>query len=146
MEFLADAGPAGLFVAAFLAATILPLSSEIVLGALLLGGQSPLVLVPVATAGNVLGSLVNYGLGYRASVGLVKKWPGLSGDEFLRAERRVARYGKYTLLFAWVPFIGDPLTVAAGALRVPLTWFVVLVTAGKLARYVAISYVTLQID
>ena len=144
MEFFAELGYIGLFIAAFLAATILPLSSEIVLGTLLLGGLSPVTLVIVATAGNVLGSLVNYALGYWASLGVIKKWLKMSEDEFVRAEQRFTQYGMLALCFAWVPIIGDPITVMAGILRIRLFWFVILVTFGKLLRYLVISYFVLE--
>ncbi|WP_024462052.1 YqaA family protein [Marinimicrobium sp. LS-A18] len=143
MEHLAELGYLGLFLSAFLAATILPLSSEVVLSALLLSGLSPVVLVSVATVGNVLGSLTNYALGYWGSLVVVKKWLRMSEDDFVRAEVRVRKYGMVSLCFAWVPIIGDPLTVIAGVLRIRLRWFLLLVTAGKLARYVVISYMTL---
>ena len=145
MEYFAELGYFGLFVAAFLAATILPLSSEIVLGALLLNGLSPIALIIVATTGNVLGSLTNYGLGYWVSLGLIKKWLKISEEEFVRAEQRFERYGLISLCFAWVPVIGDPLTVVAGVLRIRLFWFVVLVTGGKLMRYIAVSYFAMQV-
>ena len=144
MAFLSELGYAGLFIASFLAATILPLSSELVLSALLVSGLSPTTLVLVATIGNVLGALLNYTLGYWASLGLVKKWLKYTDVEFLRAEQRFKKYGIFSLLFAWVPIIGDPITVVAGVLRIHLAWFLILVTAGKLIRYVVISYFILQ--
>lgn len=144
MEYLSGLGYTGLFVSAFLAATILPLSSELVLSSLLLGGLAPGTLVLLATAGNVLGSLTNYALGYWASTAVVKKWLKMSEAEFMKAEQRFAKYGMFSLCFAWVPVIGDPLTVIAGVLRVRLLWFLLLVTAGKLMRYVAVSYVVLS--
>ena len=144
MEHFSDFGYAGLFLSAFLAATILPLSSELVLSALLLGGLSPTTLVIVATTGNVLGSLTNYALGYWASKVMVKKWLRMSEDDFVRAEQRFVKYGLFSLCFAWLPVVGDPLTVMAGVLRIRLRWFLLLVTAGKLLRYVVISYLVLQ--
>ena len=146
MEYFSELGYFGLFIAAFLAATILPLSSEIVLSTLLLSGLPPVSLVIIATIGNVLGSLVNYALGYWASVEVVKRWLKISEEEFVRAERRFVKYGLFSLLFAWVPIIGDPLTVIAGALRIRLLWFVLLVTTGKLIRYIVVSYLILQVD
>ncbi|MEE4249933.1 MAG: YqaA family protein [Alcanivoracaceae bacterium] len=143
MESLSELGYIGLFLAAFLAATILPLSSEVVLSALLIAGLSPVTLVMVATVGNVLGSLTNYALGRWAGVVVVRKWLRVSQDDFARAERRFAKYGIFSLLFAWVPVIGDPLTVIAGVMRIRLDVFVVLVTAGKFLRYVVISYLVL---
>lgn len=144
MEYFSELGYFGLFVAAFLAATILPLSSEIVLSALLLTGLSPIVLVTIAITGNVLGSLTNYALGYWASLGVIKKWLKISEEEFVRAEQRFVKYGLFSLCFAWVPIIGDPLTVLAGVLRIQLLWFVILVSVGKLMRYIVISYFVLQ--
>jgi membrane protein YqaA with SNARE-associated domain len=144
MENLIEFGYFGLFIAAFLAATILPLSSELVLSVLLLSGLSPTTLVIVATVGNVLGSLTNYALGYWASLAFVKKWLKLSEAEFESAEERFKKYGLFSLLFAWVPIIGDPITVIAGILRIRLWLFLILVTIGKLLRYIVISYLTLQ--
>ena len=146
MEYFLELGHVGLFISAFLAATILPLSSEIVLSALLLNGLSPTSLVIIATTGNVLGSLTNYALGYWASLVVVKKWLRMSEDDFVRAEQHFVKYGMFSLCFAWVPIIGDPLTVMAGVLRVRLKWFLILVTAGKFLRYVVISYMVLNVN
>ena len=144
MEYFAELGHVGLFIVAFLAATILPLSSEIVLGALLLSGLSPISLVIIATTGNVLGSTTNYFLGYWASLVVIKKWLRMSEADFVRAEQRFVKYGMLSLCFAWVPIIGDPVTVMAGVLRVRLQWFMALVTTGKLLLYVVVSYMVLQ--
>ncbi len=144
MEHFAEFGYIGLFIAAFLAATILPLSSELVLSALLLSGASPSMVVIVATLGNVLGSVINYALGYWASLDIVKRWLKLSEQEFTAAEQRFKKYGLWSLLLAWVPIIGDPLTVVAGILRIRLLWFLILVSTGKLLRYIVIAYAVLQ--
>jgi len=139
MEYFSELGHLGLFIAAFLAATVLPLSSEIVLTTLLMSGLPPATLVIVATAGNVLGSLTNYALGYWASLVVIKKWLRMSEADFERAEQRFTKYGLISLCFAWVPIIGDPLTVIAGVLRVRLLWFLILVASGKFLRYAAIA-------
>ena len=144
MEYFSELGYFGLFVAAFLAATILPLSSEVVLSTLLINGLSPTALIAAATIGNVSGSLANYALGYWASAEVVKKWLKIPEKEFIKAEQRFVKYGLFSLLFAWVPIIGDPLTVIAGILRIRLLWFVILVSAGKLMRYVVLTYLIQQ--
>lgn len=144
MDALAQWGIPGLFISAFLAATILPLSSELVLSALLLAGQEPVALVLAATAGNVLGSLTNYALGLWAARPVMQKWLRMSDESYERAELRFRKYGLLSLCFAWVPIIGDPLTVIAGAMRVPISGFLLLVTAGKFARYVVIAYLVLS--
>lgn len=145
MDYFAELGFFGLFVASFLAATILPLSSEVVLSILLVNGLSPTALVAIATVGNVLGALTNYALGYWASLEVIKKWLKISEEEFVRAEQRFVKYGLFSLCFAWVPFVGDPITVVAGILRIRLLWFVLLVTAGKLMRYIVVSYLALAV-
>lgn len=144
MEYFAELGYLGLFIAAFLAATILPLSSELVLTALLLNGLSPEYLVITATVGNVLGSLTNYGLGYWASKTVIQKWLRMSESEFVQAEERFKKYGIIALLFAWVPIIGDPLTVMAGILRIRLLWFFILVTTGKFLRYFILATLIIE--
>lgn len=82
MEYFTELGYIGLFIAAFLAATILPLSSEVVLSGLLLSGLPPTPLVIIATIGNVLGSLTNYALRYWASLSTIKKRLRLPDDVF----------------------------------------------------------------
>ncbi|RKD87361.1 YqaA family protein [Kushneria marisflavi] len=135
-----DIGLTGLFISAFLSATLLPMGSEAVLASLLLKGGSPVALVAVATVGNVLGSLLNYAMGYWANQGWLKRQkPGVMA----RAEQRFRRYGRWSLLLAWVPIIGDPLTLIAGVLRVNLLWFVGLVTLGKALRYIVLSLLIL---
>ncbi|ART64563.1 hypothetical protein B9H00_03575 [Kushneria marisflavi] len=116
------------------------MGSEAVLASLLLKGGSPVALVAVATVGNVLGSLLNYAMGYWANQGWLKRQkPGVMA----RAEQRFRRYGRWSLLLAWVPIIGDPLTLIAGVLRVNLLWFVGLVTLGKALRYIVLSLLIL---
>lgn len=144
MEYFAELGYLGLFLSSFLAATVLPLSSELVLSALVVGGLPPGSLVTVATVANVLGSISNYGIGYWASLALIKKLLKISEQEFQKAKDRFKKYGMVALCFAWVPVIGDPLTVIAGVLRIRFIWFVLLVTFGKLLRYIAIVYLVLK--
>ena len=140
MELLIDYGYQGLFVAAFLSATILPLSSELILTTLLLNGLSPVWLIMIATTGNVLGSLTNYCLGFWASKSFIQKWLRILDADFRKAEHRFNKYGLTALLFAWVPIIGDPITVVAGIFRVKLLWFIILVTTGKFLRYLFLAY------
>ena len=84
--------------------------------------------------------MINYALGYWASLEVIKRWLKISDKEFVKAEQRFAKFGLISLCFAWLPIIGDPITVVAGVLRIRLVWFIVLVAAGKFARYVVISY------
>jgi membrane protein YqaA with SNARE-associated domain len=130
---------AGLFASAFLAATLLPGSSEVTLAGLLAAGkQEPTALVAVATVANVLGSTANWCLGRFFVHYLDRRWFPVTRQSLDRSRLWFSRFGLWTLLFAWVPIIGDPLTVLAGVLRVGLPSFLVLVTIGKLARYLMI--------
>ena len=134
-----------LLIIAFLAATFLPLSSELVLIAMLQEAYSPVVLVAVATVGNVLGSCVNWWLGVFILRFRDRRWFYFSSAQIDRAQTWFNRYGVWTLLLAWVPLIGDPLTLMAGVMRVRFALFVLLVTVGKLLRYVFIAAATLSL-
>jgi len=128
-------GLLGLALSSFLAATILPLSSELVLSSLLLAGGTPATLLLVATAGNVLGSVVNYLLGRWGADTILQRCFKISKQQTDKAELQFNRYGSWSLLFAWVPIIGDPLTIIAGMLKVHFGLFLLLVTIGKFGRY-----------
>jgi membrane protein YqaA with SNARE-associated domain len=143
MAEFAELGCFGLFLASFLAATILPLSSEVVLTLLLLAGLSPTALVVVATTGNVLGALLNYEIGSRGGTLLLKKVFKITPDTLTKSQQTFKKYGIYSLLFAWVPVIGDPLTMIAGTLKINISLFLLLVTTGKLLRYIIITYAVL---
>lgn len=133
-----------LFASALIAATILPLQSEAVLVALMLDGMRPVaVLLMVATFGNVLGAVVNWGLGRFLVRFKDRRWFPASQDRLQQAERWYRRYGLWSLLASWVPIIGDPITVIAGVLRAPFWPFLILVTVAKAGRYLVLAAVTL---
>ena len=130
----------GLFGSAFLAATLVPGSSEALLAALLVeGGIAPWLLILVATVGNVLGSAVNWLCGRYLAHFRDRRWFPVSARRYEQAEGWYARYGLWSLLFAWLPVVGDPLTVIAGALRVGFGRFLLLVTIGKTVRYLLVA-------
>ena len=125
-----------LLVSAFVAATLLPAQSELVLAGLLAAGSGdPALLFVVATIGNTAGSGGNWGVGRGGEPGLGKRWFLGVREGYERAACIFRRYGRLSLVFAWLPIVGDALTVAAGAARVPIMPFVALVAAGKAARY-----------
>lgn len=129
-----------LFATAFLAATILPFYSEVVLFALLRAGGDPLILVIVATAGNTLGAVVNWFMGRYLLKFKDKRWFYFKESQIERAQAWYNRYGFWSLLLAWLPIGGDALTFIAGIMRVRLSIFLVLVGAGKAGRYISIVY------
>lgn len=144
MLSLALAAHAGLFLSAFGAATLLPLQSEAVLVALLLGGQYPVwSLLLVASLGNVLGSLVNWVLGRGIERWHGRRWFPVSAQTLEKAQARYRRFGSWSLLLSWAPIIGDPLTLIAGVMREPLWRFLLLVTLAKVGRYALLAWLTL---
>jgi len=132
----------GLFVAAFLAATILPMQSELVFVALQINDVAHLwLLVAVASIANTLGAFVNYGLGRGVSRWQGRRWFPASPAQIARAERWFSRWGVWLLLLSWAPG-GDGFTVVAGMLRTPIWLFGVLVTIAKTGRYVVLAGLT----
>lgn len=129
-----------LFASSFLAATILPFYSEVVLFALLRNGHDPAWLIFVATVGNTLGAVVNWLLGRYLLHFRERRWFYFSEKQIERAQSWFQRYGFWTLLLAWLPIGGDALTLIAGIMKVRLWLFLLLVAIGKGLRYVSVVY------
>ncbi len=125
-----------LLLISFLAATILPVSSEFALAALInANDHNSFALIGIASLGNILGSIFNWLLGFYLFKFINKKWFPFKENQKNAAFRRFRKLGVYSLLFAWVPIIGDPLTFIAGILKVNFLLFLVLVSIGKISRY-----------
>jgi membrane protein YqaA with SNARE-associated domain len=130
-----------LFVISFLAATILPFSSELTLAGLIVtSNYDNLLLLIVASFGNVLGSVVNWALGFYSRNLSSKKWFPFKETQIEKSSKWFRKFGKWSLLFAWVPVLGDPLTLIAGLLRVKFLDFIILVAIGKVTRYLVVFY------
>ena len=130
-----------LFIISFLAATILPFSSELTLAGLMAtSSYDNLLLLIIASLGNILGSVVNWILGFYSRNLSTKKWFPFKDEQIKRSSKWFNKFGRWSLLFSWVPIIGDPLTLAAGLLRVKFVEFLILVTIGKVSRYLVIFY------
>ena len=126
-----------LLVSSFLAATVLPLASEVPLALVVRRHGDLLVPVAVATLGNFLGACTTYGLARLAAAKLAP--PSLKRPP--RALRLFERYGAPALLLSWVPIVGDAIVALAGASRVPLAAFTVWTLIGKAARYAAVAWI-----
>ena len=125
-----------LFVSAFLAATLLPLSSEVFLiGLMATENYNSAVLWTMASLGNVAGSCINWTIGRFCLNWKGRRWFPISQDRLNTARKWFIRYGVWSLLLAWLPVIGDPLTFIAGIMRVKFHTFLTLVTIGKAGRY-----------
>jgi len=132
---------AGLFLIALGAATILPLPSEAALVGMLLADYSPWMLLAVASAGNVLGSTINWLLGRAIDrYGGTHRW--FDEGKLSRARSWYRRYGRWSLLLSWVPVIGDALTIVAGVLREQLAVFLLFVAIAKVGRYAVVIAAT----
>lgn len=134
-------GYVGLFLASFLASTILPFGSEGILVLLVYKKFNLPALVLVATAGNFLGACTSYYIGWKGRR-LVEKYIRINPEDMEKAGNYFQKYGSYVLLFTWVPVIGDAFTVVSGLLRLKFWIFSVFVFTGKFLRYLAIAYLT----
>lgn len=128
-----------LFGSALLSSTLFPGGSEALLLYRLHAGADPVASVLTATAGNVLGSLVTYAMG-RFGRAAVRRRSDQTDRHLARAEGWFKRFGRPSLLLAWLPVVGDPLCLVAGVLRVGVPVFLLLVTLGKLGRYAALAW------
>lgn len=142
-DFIASHGYLALFLLSFLASTLVPLGSEWLLVALLVNGHDPVSTVAVATAGNTLGACATFWIGSYGGPFLIGRVLRISDEARQRAERLYGRYGSWSLLFSWVPVVGDPLCLIGGILRVRFVKFTLLVISGKLARYALVGFITL---
>lgn len=130
-----------LFGSAFLAATILPFYSEVALFAMAREGYDPVILLIVATVGNTAGSMVNWVLGAYLLHFQDRRWFYFSKKQISNAQAWYQKYGKWSLLFAWLPIGGDALTVVGGIMKVNFWLFTLLVGIGKFLRYVFVLFV-----
>jgi len=130
-----------IFFLSFLAATIIPFSSEVGLFSYMAVGKfnNELLLI-FASLGNILGSCVNYILGLYIIKFKTKSWFPFKDNQILKATKWFNRFGVYSLFFAFLPIVGDPLTLIAGMFRVSFIKFIILVSFGKILRYLLIYY------
>lgn len=131
-------GYALLFISAFGAATLLPFYSEVALVVLLAEGKPAILVWATATLGNTLGAVVNWIMGRYVAYFEQRPWFPFRSEKLHRSQRWFQKYGRWSLLFAWLPVGGDALTFIAGLMRVPIMTFTVLTATGKGARYAVI--------
>jgi len=137
--FITDYGYLNLFILSFLASTVLPFGSEALVIALVYQGFSPFTVVMVATTGNFLGACTTYYLGLKGRH-VLERYLSPSPEKLEKSEQLFNKYGIYTLLFTWVPGIGDVITMVAGLMQLPFRSFSILVFLGKFGRYFVLAY------
>ena len=144
MEFLTDIllgyGYWGMLLAAFLAGSFFPFSSEAVMLALLAAGLEPWPLVVYGTLGNVLGSAVNYGVGRMGRLDWIERYLHISQQSMQRAETFMAGRGALMGFFAFLPVLGSAITILLGLMRANIPLSFLSITAGKLLRYLLLIY------
>lgn len=143
LEFLIDYGYIGLFIACFLAATILPFSSDFVFAGLLIAGLLPWPCVFIATLGNWLGGMTNYFLGRLGKVEWIEKYLKIDRGKIEKMQRWLNGKGAYIAFFSFVAFVGDVMAVALGLMRTNFLKVSVSMLIGKFCRYVVVMYLVL---
>lgn len=135
MEFLIEYGYIGVFIASFLAATILPFSSEVVLSGVLLSGATYWPCMIAATSGNFLGGMTCYWLGMVGKIEWIKKYLRLDVNKLERIQTWISGKGSWMAFFVFLPGVGDFIAVALGFMRANV-WIVAFsMFAGKALRY-----------
>lgn len=134
-DLIFQSGYPGLFIVSFLAATLVPIGSEVFVVTMSLLGYNPFIIFAAATTGNTLGAVVNYYVGKYGTDFILSRYISVDPDKRQHLEKRFRKWGSPVLFFAWVPVIGDPLTVAAGGLKLNLIVFLFWVICGKAFRY-----------
>lgn len=136
MEALQEWGYIGLFIGSFLAATVVPFSSDILLIGMLLAGASVMPTVAVATTGNWLGGLTSYYVGYLGKWQWIEKWFRVKRETLEKQKSRIDKYGPLLALMTWLPIVGDLFAIALGFYRQPFAKSALYMLIGKAARFV----------
>lgn len=141
MDFF-ELGYFGLFLASFLASTIIPFSSEALLGTMIVYNYDSFLCITVATLGNTLGSITSYFLGYLGKWTMLEKYFGVKHTKIEKFHLKIKKWGSAIALFTWLPIVGDLISVALGFLRVNFKAVLLFTFIGKLFRYIVIVYLT----
>jgi len=142
LEGLFDYSLWGLFLASFLAATVVPFSSEALLSYLIVTGTDPYLAVAVASAGNWLGGMSSFTIGYLGKWEWIEKYLRIKRESIEKWHDRLYKRGAVFAFFSWVPAVGDIFAVGLGLLRANIWITAAAMLAGKLLRYVIWGWLT----
>ncbi len=134
-DMIFQSGYLGLFMVSFLAATLVPLGSEIFVAVMAVSGYDPWLVFTVATTGNTLGSITNYYVGKLGTNFVLSRYIKVDPEKRQKAEEMYQKWGAPVLFLAWIPIVGDPLTLIAGVFNLDLCVFIFWVALGKSFRY-----------
>ena len=140
ISFLIDWGYCGMLVAAFLAGSFFPFSSEAVMAGLQAAGLHAIPLVVYGSIGNVLGSMFNYGIGRMGKLDWIEKYLHVKKESLDKAERFMAGHGAWMGFFAFLPLLGSAITIVLGLTRANLLISILSITIGKVLRYILLVY------
>ena len=140
ISFLTQYGYWGMLLAAFLAGRFFPFSSEAVIIGLIASGLDPWILMIYGTIGNVLGSIVNYGLGRLGKMEWIEKYLHVKKTDLDKAHRFMAGRGAWMGFFAFLPVLGSAITIALGLMRSNIVITFIAITLGKIFRYIILIY------
>lgn len=132
----------GLFLASFLAATIIPFSSEALLSFMIYSGYNIYYCIIIATIGNTFGGMSSFYLGYIGKWKWLEKYFGIKKEKIDRLHQKMKFKGSLMALLTWLPIVGDLIAVLLGVLRVNTKYVVIFMFLGKLARYIVWAYLT----
>jgi membrane protein YqaA with SNARE-associated domain len=135
LDWLSDLGLVGLFLGNFLAATVIPFSSDALYIAILAATKRPLACFLVGTAGNWLGSMVTFGMGWLGRWEWIEKWFKVKRETLEKQKQKIDRFGVWLALIAWVPVIGDVVVIALGFYKTHPLWTSILLLIGKAGRF-----------
>lgn len=136
MEWLLNLGYVGLFAGSFIAATVVPFSSDVLLLGMLAAGGNVWLCVLVATLGNWLGGLTSYWLGWLGKWEWIERYMGVKHETLVKHKSKIDRFGSLLTLLTWLPVVGDVFAIALGFYKVDFKKAAVLMLIGKGARFV----------
>lgn len=145
MDTFIHLGYVGLFLSSFLASTIIPLSSDVVLTALILLKFNPWICLVIATTGNFMGGLTSYGLGYLGKWEWLEKYFKTDRSKVESFQKKINKYGVFAAAFAWLPFVGDIIAISLGFFKIKPMWVFILMLIGRFLRFFVITIVTLYV-
>ena len=137
-----ELGYLGLFITCFLAATILPIASEVFLITMLAAKYDPFSSLLIASTGNTLGSYLNFGIGYIGNPDWLKKLR-VKQKTIESWEASIQKYGVWLALLSWLPIVGDIIGIALGFFRANIFWSFLFMAIGKFIRYLLVVLVYL---
>jgi len=140
IELLTSYGYWGMLLAAFLAGSFFPFSSEAVMIGLMAAGLDPWMLMVYGTVGNVLGSVVNYSVGRMGRMEWIERYLHVTPESMERARRFMAGHGAWMGFFAFVPLLGSAITILLGLMRANMVITFISITLGKIFRYLVLIY------